>query len=44
MKSKRFFTDLDNLYNTGMLKWMIIEILATLMMPYPHLYNHTYNE
>ena len=44
MKSKKFYTDLDNLFNTGLFKFMIIEILLMLVMPYPSLYNHTYQE
>lgn len=44
MKSKRIFTDLDNFYNTGILYWVILESLSTLVMPYPSLYDSVYYE
>jgi hypothetical protein len=44
LKSKKIYTDLDDLFNTGMFKIMIIEILLMLVMPYPSLYNVVYKE
>lgn len=39
MKTKKFYTDLDNLFNTGLFKYMMIEIPLMVIMPYPSLYN-----
>jgi hypothetical protein len=44
MKYKKIYSDLDNLLNTGLFNWMIVEILMTLVMPYPTLYNKVYFE
>lgn len=44
MKTKKQYTDLDNLFNTGIFKYMILEILLMFVMPYPSLYNSTYYE
>ena len=44
MKTKLEYNDLDNIYNTGQLKKMIIECLFMLVMPYPCLYGKTYME
>ena len=44
MKTKNFYSDLDNLFNTGNFKYMMLEILLMLVMPYPHLYGKIYYE
>jgi len=44
MKTKKYLTELDNLYNTGIFKRMIFEILMCLVMPYPFFYDYTYKE
>jgi hypothetical protein len=44
MKSKKLYSDLDDLFNTGHFKYMMIEIVMMLVMPYPSLYNETYLE
>lgn len=44
MKAKMNYTNLDNLFNTGIFKYMMLEILLTLVMPYPSLYNKVYYE
>jgi hypothetical protein len=44
MKFKKIYTDLDNIFNTGILNWMVIEIIAMLIMPYPMIHNHVYYE
>ena len=38
------YTDLDNIFNTGIFKWMVVESLAMLVMPYPHLIDQVYYE
>lgn len=35
---------MDNLWNTGDWKMMMLEILLSLVMPYPSLYGETYIE
>ena len=44
MKSKKIYTELDNVYNTGIFKWLLIEIVSMLIMPYPMIHNHVYYE
>ncbi len=44
LKNKKLLTDLDNLFNTGIFKVMCGEVLLMLVMPYPSLYNATYEE
>jgi hypothetical protein len=44
MKTKNIYSELDNLFNTGNFKYMMVEILLMLIMPYPHLYGATYLE
>jgi len=44
MKTKKYYTDLDNLFNTGIFKIMIFELLLMLVMPFPSLYNSVYYE
>jgi hypothetical protein len=35
---------LDNLFNTGLIKWLLLEILGCLIQPYPFLHNEVYYE
>lgn len=44
MKNKKLYTDLDNLFNTGIFKVMCAEIALMLVMPFSSLYNATYVE
>ena len=44
MKQKLIYTDLDNVFNTGILKYMIIEMVAMCIMPYPFLMDVVYYE
>lgn len=44
MKEKLIYTELDNIFNTGIFKWMVIEIITMLIMPYPFLQNEIYYE
>jgi hypothetical protein len=44
MKTKLVYSELDNLFNTGDFKWMLLEIVMMFIMPYPSLYNATYME
>ena len=44
LKISKIYTELDTLHNTGRLKWMIVEILTSLVMPYGSLYNKVYYE
>lgn len=44
LKTKLIVTPIDNLYNTGMYKWMIIEVLLCAVMNYPSLYGVDYTE
>lgn len=44
MKAKKIYTELDNLFNTGIFKYMVVEMLLMLVMPYPSLYNSIYYE
>ena len=43
-KTKLILTPIDNVYNTGMYKTMIIEILLCCVMNYPSLYGEYYTE
>lgn len=43
-KYKKIYSDLDTLMNTGLFHWMVVEILVTLVMPYPSLYDKVYFE
>ena len=43
-KTKLIMTPIDNLYNTGMYKAMIVEILLCCVMNYPSLYGEYYTE
>lgn len=43
-KAKLEYVPLDNIYNSGFLRPMILELLLCLIMNYPFLYNHYYNE
>jgi Ion channel len=44
MKFKLLYTDLDNIFNTGIFKWMCLEILCMAMQPYPSVHNEVYYE
>jgi len=44
LRTKQYLSELDNIWNTGMVWPMIFEILLMLVMPYPHLYNVMYTE
>jgi len=37
-------SELDNLFNTGMIWYMLFEIFCTLIQPYPFLHNEVYYE
>ena len=41
---KQTFSEMDTIFNTGIWKMMTLEILMSLIMPYPHLYGKTYYE
>ena len=41
-KSKLDYTPLDNIYNSGHMRPMILELLLCLIMNYPSLYGSTY--
>ena len=43
-RTKLIYSDLDNIFNTGLYVAMCIEIVMTLIMPYPFLYGYTYME
>jgi potassium intermediate/small conductance calcium-activated channel subfamily N protein 2 len=38
------YSELDTIFNTGLWKQMFLEILMSLVMPYPFLYEKTYSE
>lgn len=38
------YTDLDNIFNTGIFKSMVIEIICMAIVPYPFLHNNVYYE
>lgn len=44
MKFKLIYTELDNIYNTGIYIAMILEILAMAIQPYPSVHNEVYYE
>lgn len=44
MKFKLIYSDIDNIFNTGHFKWALIEIFFMLIMPYPCVHNHLYEE
>lgn len=43
-REKTDYTAVDNIQNSGLLRPMIIEILLSLVMNYPSLYDSTYSE
>lgn len=44
MKFRIIYNDLDNIFNTGKFKWIVIEFFMMLVMPYPPLQNCLYTE
>lgn len=44
LKTKLVLSDMDNLWNTGMWKMCVLEMLLSLAMPYPSMYGDTYIE
>lgn len=44
MKQKLIYTELDNIFNTGIFNMMMVEIILTCVMPYPFLTDEVYYE
>ena len=44
MKEKLIYSELDNVFNTGIFKWMMTEIICMMIVPFPFLHNVVYYE